>query len=217
MKRTMEVALITLVLAMAVPARGQYVFLDVNGDGRSSGSDGALPADRLNPSVTQVDVYFETDKNRDGSGAVCINSEDPLSIFSYEFTLHASGPGTVTYLAWTDNLGFGFGLVTCGDNTLCTAGQDAWVARGTTTAIAPGVYRVGTLTVSVTGTPVLDFVPDSPVLPYAQTAFGSMCVASGFNSTVKFGVDFTDSDGTEAPASASALTTVWEKVRSLYR
>jgi hypothetical protein len=215
MKRKFQFAAILVALVMATPARSQYVFLDVNGDGRNSHSDGALPADRLGPSVTRVDVYFVTDKNRDGSDAVCINSSDPLSIFSYEFTLRASGPGTVTYVSWTDNLGFPLGVVTCGDNTLCSAGSYVWVARLTTAAIAPGTHRVGTLGVSVTGTPVLDFVDATRELPYAQTAFGSFCVASGYNSTVRFGDDFTDSDGTEA--SVPALTTAWDKVKSLYR
>lgn len=215
MKRRLQLAAILVTLMLGTPARGQYIYLDVNGDGRNSQTDGALPADQLGPSVTRVDVYLVTDKNRDGNAASCSNSSDPFSLFSYEFTLHAFGSGTVTYGTWTDNLGFGFELVSCGDGTLCSVGSDVWVARGTTTPISPGTYRVGSLIVSVTGTPVLDVVAHSQLIPNAQTAFGSNCLGSNFDDTVRLGADFTDSDGTEAPN--TAVSTVWGKIKQLYR
>src|SRR4249920_3178023 len=131
MRRSLLIAAIVAALALGAPARAQYVFLDVNGDGRNSQTDGSLPPDRLNSSVTSVDVYFVTDKNRDGSKAVCATSDDPFTMISYEFTLHASGAGAVAYGAWTDNLGFGFGLVPCGDGVACPRGQDVWIGKGT--------------------------------------------------------------------------------------
>ena len=119
MRRHLLIAAIVAALAAGAPARAQYIFLDVNGDGVNSQTEGALAADELGPSVTSVDVYYVTDKNRDGSDAVCATSTDPFSMISYEFTLHASGEGAVTYGAWTDNVGFGYGLVNCGDGVAC--------------------------------------------------------------------------------------------------
>lgn len=208
-------ATIVAALAAGVPANAQYIFLDVNGDGVNSQTDGALAVDKLDPSVASVDVYYVTDKNRDGSNAVCSTSTDPFSIISYEFTLHASGPGTVTYGAWTDNVGFGYGLVNCGDGVACPRGQDVWVAKGTNPPLPPGKYRVGSMTVTVTGTPVLDIVAQSAWIPAARTSFGSECLGNNFDNTLFLGDDFTDSDGTEA--SAPALATVWGKIKSLYR
>ena len=54
-----------LILLGPSAAHAQYVFLDVNGDGVNDG------ADQLNPSgPTDVDVWFVTDHNRDGSAVV---------------------------------------------------------------------------------------------------------------------------------------------------
>lgn len=215
MRSGIALALILGALAAGAPARAQYLFLDVNGDGKNSQTDGALPADRLDPSVTSVDVYYVTGKNRDGSDAVCSTSTDPFSILSYEFILHASGPGTVTFGAWTDNVGFGYGLVNCGDGVACPKGQDVWVAKGGLPPLPPGKYRVGSMTITVTGTPVLDFVALSAWIPTARTSFGSECLGNNFDNTLALGDDFADSDGTEA--SGPALATVWGKIKSLYR
>jgi hypothetical protein len=206
---------VALALAAVPPAHAQYTFLDVNGDGMNSHADGSLPPDRLDPSVTSVDVYYVTDMNRDGSAAVCTNADSPITMISYEFTLHASGPGTVEYGAWMDNVGFPYGLVWCGDGSACPQGEDVWVAKGGTMALRPGKHRVGTLAIRVTGTPVLEFVAQSPHLIRAATTFGSECLAANFDNTVRLGDDFTDTDGTEA--TSSGLATNWEKIKSLYR
>ncbi len=214
MKRSLLLLAVLAGLLAAVPGYGQYVFLDVNGDRQNSHASGGLPPDVLDPSVTSVDVYLVTDKNRDGSDAVCTNSTDPFSILSYEFTLHASGPGTVTYGSWTDNLGFGVGLVSCGDRVVCAVSDDAWIAKGTRSPLSPGTYRVGSLAIEVTGHPVLDVVTGSPVIHSAETSFGSTCLGSNFNNTITLGPDFTDTDGTEQ--SNPVLTTVWDKIKTLY-
>src|SRR6185295_6837728 len=116
-------------LLVSAPAYSQYFFLDSNGDGLNHMSGIGLPIDVLNSSVTSVDVYVITDKNRDGSTAIC-SSAEPFTINQYEFTLHTTGSGSVTFNSWTDNMGFTFGLTLCGDGSFCTGGGDVWVAKG---------------------------------------------------------------------------------------
>jgi hypothetical protein len=200
-------------LAIGVPASGQYFFLDVSGDGASSLADRSLPGDALHSGVTSVDVYVVTDRNRDGSEAVC-SSAEPFTINQYEFTLHTTGNGSVAFHSWTDNMGFDHGLVRCGDATMCSGGPDVWVGRGSTSQLAPGKYRLGTLGVTVTGTPRVAFVTSSGLDPYAQTGFGTNCDGLNFDSLVRLGLDLTDADGTEE--AVPVIRTTWNDIKKLY-
>ena len=75
----------------------QYLFLDTNGDSSSTTMDGLST---LVP--TEIDVWICTNANRDGSKAIAATrSEVPLSIFSYEFILHATG-GTIEWMKYTN-------------------------------------------------------------------------------------------------------------------
>src|SRR5258706_1130692 len=106
MKRCLLVFAAAAALFIGAPACSQDIYLDVNGHAVNGHSAPSLPEDFLTPDVTSVDAYIITDKNRDGSAAVC-PSVEAFTINQYEFLLHTSGVGTVTYGAWTDNMAFG--------------------------------------------------------------------------------------------------------------
>jgi hypothetical protein len=214
MKNCLLFLAVVAALAIGGPAYSQYVFLDVNGDGLNSKTNTSLPDDVLGPSVTSVDIYIDTNHNRDGSVAVCPTGE-ALSINSYEAVLHASGSGTVTYGTWTDNMGFTTNLA-CGGQASCTAGPDIWIGKGSGTILPPNKYKLGTLAITVTGSPVLDIIVSSPSLSsVSETAFGSSCPGAAFDSTLRLGTDFTDADGTEASTPVTATT--WGKIKKLYQ
>lgn len=214
MKNCLLFLAVVAVLMVGAPAYSQYVYLDVNGDGVNSNTNSGLPDDVLNSAVTSVDVYYSTDTNRDGSAAVCAQGPDPFTIISYEFTLHASGTGSVTYGTWTDNMGFTINLTPC--SPYCTAGPDIWIAKGSATRQNPNTYKVGTLAITVTGTPKLDVVPGSdPLSPVSETSFGSDCLGEAFSNTITLGTDFSDADGTEAPT--PVLPKTWGQIKDLYR
>ncbi len=214
MRNSLLLVAVVVGLLGGQPALGQYVYLDVNGDGVNSHTNPALPDDVLNSTVTSVDVYFATNENRDGSPAVCAQGPDPFSIISYDFTLHAAGSGTVTYGTWTENMGFGITLTPC--SPYCMVDPDIWVGRGSGAALAEGTYKVGTLAITVTGTPTLDIVPGSATVdPVSQTAFGSNCLGNQQFNTIILGDDFFDSDGTEG--GTPVLPATWGQIKELYR
>jgi len=213
MKNCLLFLAVAAVLMVGAPAYSQYFFVDSDGDGLSSMSPGSPGNDVLNSGVTHVDVYVITDKNRDASTAIC-NSAEPFTINQYEFTLHTTGSGSVTFNSWTDNMGFTFGLTLCGDGSFCTGGGDVWVAKGSGSQLAPGKYKLGTLALAVTGTPVVSFATSSSLNPNAQTAFGSNCDGQRFDSLIRLGEDFTDADGTEPPTPVTPTT--WGKIKKLY-
>lgn len=214
MKRCLLFLAVAAGLMVGAPAYSQYYFLDVNGDGQNSKTNPLLPDDVLNSTKTSMDVYVITDKNRDGSTAVC-SSAEPFTINQYEFVLHTSGSGNVNFNTWTDNMGFTIGLTLCGDGTICTGGGDAWIARGSGTQLAPGKYKLGTVGIGVTGTPVVDIVTTSSLNANAQTDFGSNCDGLNFDSLIRLGLDFTDADGTEPTTPVQPTT--WGKIKKLYQ
>jgi len=214
MKRCLLFLAVAAGLMVGAPAYSQYYFLDVNGDGVNSKTDVLLPDDVLNSTKSSMDVYVVTDKNRDGSTAVC-SSAEAFTINQYEFVLHTSGPGSVTFNTWADAMGFTVGLALCGDGTLCTGGGDAWIARGSGTQLAPGKYKLGTVGITVTGTPVVDIVTTTSLNGNAQTDFGSACDGLNFDSLIRLGLDFTDADGTEPTTPVQPTT--WGKIKKLYQ
>ena len=203
----------------AAPAAASYFFLDTNGDGTSRCVDPAAPPDRLTPGVTAVDVYLVTDRSLDGTKEVCQLSEGdyvaPLTLYSFEFILRASGPGSVRYDAWTDAAGFPNGLIPLGDFTMAAEGSDIWVGRFTMNGLGPGTYRLGTLSVGVTGYPSLDFAITTPMSTGAETYFGSHCLGVRVDNVHRLGEDFHDACGT-LPTDPGELA-VWDRIQSLYR
>ena len=208
------------IAAAAAPAAAQYFFLDTNGDGTSRCVDPTAPPDRLTPGVTAVDVYIVTDRSIDGSKVVCALSEGayipPLSLYSFEFILRASGPGSIRYDAWTDAAGFPNGLIPLGDFTMAAQGSDVWVGRFTMNALGPGKYRLGALSVKVSAYPRLDFAITTPMaMPGAETYFGSHCLSVRVDNVHRLGEDFHDACGT-VPTDPVELA-AWDRIQSLYR
>lgn len=221
MKNCLLFLAVVAVLAIGAPAHSQYLFIDVNGDGHNAGNP-AEPGtgnDILGPSTTSIDIYFDTNHNPDGSTATCDASANNLTINSYEALLRSSGTGTVTYGAWTDNMGFTFGIVIGGNGTINTGGTDAWIGRGSATPTAPGRYKIGSLAVTVTGSPVLSFLPlgGSSINANAETAFGSQCEGNDFDNTYKLGSDFALNHAFGSQAPVAALPTTWGKIKQMYK
>ncbi|HKW51161.1 MAG TPA: hypothetical protein VJQ53_05440, partial [Candidatus Eisenbacteria bacterium] len=163
-----------------------------------------------------IDVYFVTDKNPDGTAATCATGET-FQINSYEFILKNSdfAGGFVTFGAWTDNMGYANGGVLCGDNIVCQGGDEIWVGKYKFTYDPPGTYKVGSLAVTVTRIPKLDFMQTSTLHPLAGTSFGSSCSGSQGDHTIRLGPDITYAYGTEGRVPVT--NTTWGKIKKAYQ
>lgn len=174
------------VVSLARPATAQYIYLDTNGNGIHDALD-AL--DLGGPTI--VDVWLDTQHNRDGTLAACANGAGPLDIFSYEFILRADN-GTVSWSNYTDDM-----LFTLDFGQMSSSGE-FFVTRGSNTPpIAPGLYRLGSLQIDVlSGAPTISFARTTTLRPSTGTRFGSNCTGVNYNNTIELGVDFFDADGT---------------------
>lgn len=212
------------VFLTAMPASAQYLYLDATGDGLNywrevSVENYAVVAECLDAASTSVDVYYVTNQNADGSAATCA-SGDTLNIGSYEFILGWSGSGIVTATGWTDNMGFTEPGIGGGDGTFTAAEQEIWVGR-TGEFQAPGLYKVGTLSITVVGLPYLFFKTASEgVFPQAQTLFGSDCPGLQQDNKLRLGVDIPRGVAFPADCFGSTIgvqTTTWGKIKQRYR
>ncbi len=169
-------------LATVGPAHAQYMYLDTNGDSLHT------DADVINPSApTVVDVWLRTDANRDGSPAVCASAAKPLTIFSYEFILQATG-GTVSWSPCT--MGNHACLGQRSDSTDFDSGLA--VIDGQT----PGLYKLASISVNVTGgTPSIRPVTSTHLGYTYINGFGSHCPGIGLGNTILLGSDWFDIDG----------------------
>ncbi len=199
-------------LLLAAPAFAQYVYLDVNKDGVCTS------ADVLNSTVDSVTVYFNTNHDKNGTLVTCSDGTSQMTINSYEFILHASGTGTVTYGGY-DN--YQSGMTTQVGPAGTGGTTDYWIGFGGITANPPGLYKVGSLAITVTGTPLLSIVGSTSIMAVANTSFGSQCPGNDFDNTIKLvgttnGVgDFTDTCGT-ASGTPVKLTT-WGAIKNIYK
>lgn len=217
--RRMVIALACLVIH-GTSVQAQTLFLDTNGDGVSglletlNGSN--TPYDCLNSGTTAFDVYLVTNQNPDGTAVVCNSSTNPLTISSYQVILRTSGAGGVAVTGWTDNMGFDTPFITDGDGTLAASGQEIWIGRSGA-SLSAGKYKLGTLSVAVTGTPVLDFVTSAYPWPAAITAFGSDCSGTLVEGMLVFGEDFPISVGFGTCRSDDVVPITWGKIKRQYR
>lgn len=224
MKNCLLLLVLVALVAVAAPAYSVTLYMDVNGDGLNSllekqNGNNSAPDDVLGPGTTSIDFYYDTNHNPDGSTELCPQApEQPYDMFSYEGTVRYSGSGTVTFNGFTDNLGFPVGIITVGDHFFATVGTDAWFGHGSAVTAPLGKNKVGTLSVTVTGTPKLDFATTSTIDPSsAQTAFGSHCYGPTFDNTIRLGeqnIPLDHAFGTEAPV--PTVQTTWGKIKSLY-
>jgi len=222
----MKQCLLLLFLAVTTgrPAYGQYLFLDVNGDGHNAlnyAEPGFGGGECLSPSITQVDVYFDTNHQPDGSAATCDQTaENALSMNSYEILLHADVHFcSVTFNSWTDNLGYTTGIISKGDTKFFALGTDVWVGLSGS-LLPPGRYKVGTLNVTVSGgLPTVWFLPrgGSGINANAGTSFGTQCEGNDFDNTYTLGLDFPswNAFGTCFPDAVQELT--WGEIKQRYR
>ncbi len=129
------------------------MYLDTNGDGVLT------PADAVSSTgQTTVDVWLRTDTNRDGSAASCPTGDGDLTIFLYEFILHASN-GTLRWGAFVNhqpNMGFSIGAG--------SSATDYHNGLGGGANLPPGTYHLASVSVEVgSGTPALSIVGTTPI------------------------------------------------------
>ena len=209
MKKSLLLLGVIAALAIGAPAHSQYIFMDTNADGVCNTSD------QLTSASTSIDIWLNTNHDKNGTVKTCSsNAGQPLDAFSYDLVVHQAGTGSITFNSYT-NAASGFTQV----NALTVAGADAGVGYGAPLGgnLAPGLYKLGTFNVSVTGTPTLSFVGEStnPSIPSPVTGFGSSCDATTYANTVTLSIDFVDNCGTASGTPAQSTT--WGKIKQLYR
>jgi hypothetical protein len=197
-------------LFAAAPASAQYIYLDVNGDGVCDLSD------VLGSSIDHIDVYLDSNHDKDGNLVPCSSGGD-LDFFSYSIVLRASGGGTVTFGTWTDNTGFTI-VFPAPDH----AGSDFWVGQASSAGALPvsgNPYTIGSVAVTVTGTPVVGFAETSAGNPNAFTVFGSNCLTPDIGDvTWVWNSTYWPFDGAcgTAPTTDTHPTT-WGEIKNLYK
>ena len=179
-----------VLLTLPSPASAQYMYLDSNRDGVHTAAD---VLHEVGPTV--VDIWLDTGHNRDGSVPVCTYPSEQITMFSYQVTVRASG-GTVSYSPYTNRMAEMYQLISgIADDTRFTMPAFAKTPPGT--SFPPGLYLLGTFTVSVgSGTPSIQIDAGTDVNGLTDgTAFGSNCPASAFGNTMALGFDWFDVDG----------------------
>ena len=176
---------------MAAPSvLAQYMYLDANGDGVHTASD------RLNvPGGTTVDIWLDTDSNRDGSTATCaaggLSPMTAMTVSSYQFILKVEG-GTVGWGTYFNNQAATMGI-SLGEDSSPTEFR---VGYGGLNSLSPGLYKLGTINCFVTfGSPTVSIEPTSSQGGAFLTAFGSGCPGAEGDNTLKLSTDWFDADG----------------------
>lgn len=187
-------ALIAAWMLLGATASAQYLYLDTNGNGVSDGCD------RISESgPTTIDIWLNTSLNRDGSPATCTFGAGTLHMNHYEVVLQAVG-GTLTWGPLTNRMaGFGSRYTRdAGDTTGTVFYHNGW---GGSSNVAPGLYRVATLMVSVaSGNPRMNVIDRHPGNGTGVTGFGTHCPGSGqYDHSSRRGRNWGDADGLSKP------------------
>ena len=205
MKRLLLLLGIAAALSYGTAAQAQYIYIDVNGDGVCTLTD------VLTSSVTSVDIWLNTNHSQGGATVTCSDGTNPLDIGSYDLILHKAGGGSLTFGTWTNSMA-GYSQL----NPPTVVGNDFGVGYGSSGAFnPPGLYKLGTLAVTVTGNPILSFSTGAAGIPSPVTGFGSECAASDNPNTVTLGVDFFDNCG--LPSFDAVELTTWGKIKQTYK
>jgi hypothetical protein len=178
------------------------MYLDSNGDGLHLGDD------RVNGSgPTTIDVWIDTDSNRDGSPGTCDFGSGILDFSSYEFVLQSIG-GTMTWGSMANRMPTFFKNL-ARDSRDTTGTVYYHNGYGETNAQSPGLYRVATLTVTVaTGNPRIDIITRHNINRTGRTSFGSDCLANPERDHMnRFGVNWIDADGLASPTDVAPIVT----------
>jgi len=192
-----------VLLAFAVPASAQYIWMDSNGDGVHSTADTMNP----NGSPTTVDVYLNTSHNKDGSLAECNTQDGDLAVWnSFATHINVSG-GTATFTGYTNRVtafaaGCASGTLAFVTNNSTEMGQ----CQATSSPTNNGGLNIRLYTVTVTGqtgTPSLSFVQANSQ-DQNITSFGTACSGPGFDNTYYFQQDWSDNDGLAAAPGGNA-------------
>lgn len=166
-------------------AAAQYMFLDSNGDSISSAADTLSLG-----TTTSVDIWLCTNQNRDGNSSSCATSGDQLTINSYSFCLRALG-GPVTWGSYSNGISdfdLSFGQA--------SSDSEYYVGFGSSTALPPGKYRLGSFSVVAgSGANRIEISPRSGLAGIYITCFGSQCLGSDGDNTLKLETDWVDADG----------------------
>lgn len=210
MKKSLLLLGVIAALAIGAPAYSQYIYMDVGNGGPGDGV--WTSGDALSSASTQVDVYLNTNHGASGATATCNDGVNPLDMGSYDLIIHSSGSGSVTYGTWTNAIA-GYAQL----NPPTVAGPDFGVGYSSSGSFnAAGLYKLGTLAVTVTGSPVLTFLTVPPAgIPSPVTGFGSECAGTTYPNTISLGFDFTDNNGTASGTPVESTT--WGKIKQLYR
>lgn len=171
-------------LTAAVPAAAQYLWIDTNGDGVNTGADVVAPS-----GATTLDLWLRTDQNADGTPAACASNDGSLTLAGYQIVLRASN-GTVSWGSITNQIANLSQLPFSSDGSELDFGYSGG------SALAPGAYRLATLSATVaSGTPAVAFAAQGTLNDTYVTGFGSTCSGTDLDNVIKLGVDFTDAAG----------------------
>jgi hypothetical protein len=162
------------------------MYMDTNGDGISTSADRMQP----NGTPTTVDVWLNTNHNKNGSLATCDMGTGNLGTWnSYAVNIGAVN-GTVTFDYPTDRASFSITSTPFGQD-----GTEMKFGKATGSPEAGGLKRMFTVVVTgLTGSPVLSFLAYGNLGPDA-TSFGTPCIGLDFDNTYKMGSDWFDADG----------------------
>lgn len=214
MRKCLLLAAAVAVAGLAPMASAQYMYLDANANGVHDAGDQL----QVNGTPTTVDVWLDTNHNRNASTATCNSGTEALTIISYSFNLKAVN-GTVTYTGFVNQI-VSF-TVQLGAE-LNPDGVQYKNAIGGATALPEGLYKVATMTITgQTGSPhvaLVDINTDSQDF----TSFGSNCFGHDADNTYKLtgpggGTDWNDADGLGAADGTATNETTWGKIKELYR
>ena len=170
---------VVAVAGLAQDASAQYMYMDSNGNGvRDAGDQMSQNGDS-----TVVDIWLNTNANRNGNAAVCnVDPASQLWINEYIIYLQAAG-GTVDYRDFINRTPF----PNANPGALGNPGDGVRFGAGFYSVYwyAPGLYRLGTLTITgLTGTPEINFVDHLSGASYLA-GFGTQCPGNAFDNFYK--------------------------------